>query len=235
MELFYVSPDSVNADTLILDDFESKHLRNTLRKQAGDEIDLTDGCGYHYTGRIVKLKPYVSVEILSKNYTGHNDSQISLAVGFIKPNRLEFILEKGTELGVKDFYLFRSEHANYYSDNVKRFEKIIRQALKQSNHYYMPGVKLYENFTDFMHSALVFKNRIAAIDSTYPGLQNVIINKDEEYLFCVGPEGGFSPDETILLRKNKFDQVSLGKNRLRAETAALAGIAGLQILSGKFS
>jgi 16S rRNA (uracil1498-N3)-methyltransferase len=211
-----------------LDEFESKHLRTTLRKQIGDVIDATDGCGFHYKAKIITIKPRVSLEILNKKFTGANNAQINLGVGFIKPNRLEFILEKGTELGVRSFYFFRSEHANYYSDNLQRFQKIVRQAIKQSNRFYMPEIKLFKRFSEFIQTSLQIENRIAAIDPTFPTLNAVINDTGKDFLFCIGPEGGFSPAETELMNKNGFTSISLGKYRLRAETAAIAAVATLQ-------
>ena len=140
MELFYVLPENIDGNYLTLDDFESQHLRTTLRKKEGDEINLTDGCGNHLTGTIRRLKPQVTVNINSKTFYKDNDPVINLGIGFIKPGRLEFVLEKGTELGVKKFHIFRSEYSSYYTDNVKRFEKVTRQAIKQSNRFYMPEI-----------------------------------------------------------------------------------------------
>ncbi|MCB0283992.1 MAG: 16S rRNA (uracil(1498)-N(3))-methyltransferase [Calditrichae bacterium] len=230
MELFYASPENIVSNLLTLDSFESNHIKNTLRKREGELIDVTDGCGNHYSGTILSLKPLVSVSLLSKSYFEPDPVRFHLGVGFIKPNRLEFILEKGTEIGINNFYFFKSEHANYFSDNILRFEKITRQAIKQSNRFYLPQIQVFKNFDDFIKSTMDNTNKIAAIDSSYPGLKSVITSDESNFLFCAGPEGGFSETEIQKLKENHFKPVSLGRHRLRAETAAIAGIAGIQCI-----
>lgn len=228
MELFYVSPADISSNILTLDAFETNHLKNTLRKHEGDLIDVTDGCGNHYSGSILSLKPQLTVSVSSKLFIKPDSTTLGLGVGFIKPNRLEFILEKGTELGVNTFYLIKSEHANYFSDNISRFEKITRQAIKQSNRFYLPKINVFKSLDDFISHSKEINNKIAAIDPGYPGLKSVISVTDNNFLFCVGPEGGFSDSEVEKLKNNNFKAVSLGQYRLRAETAALAGIAAIQ-------
>jgi len=228
MELFYVNPQNVSSESLLLDDFESKHLLKTLRKKIGDSVDVTDGKGRHLKGRIMTVKPKCKIAIESSREIKQEGRRISLGISFIRPNRLELVLEKCTELGINSFYLFRSIHANYFSNNHDRFEKILRQAIKQSNRFFIPELYLLPDFDSFIAKTMQITCKIAAIDPKSPSITTVK-QTNEDVLFCVGPEGGFSDNEVALLKENHFIDVSLGAYRLRAETAAIAGISKLII------
>jgi 16S rRNA (uracil1498-N3)-methyltransferase len=230
MELFYAQPANISGNTITLDDFEARHLLTTLRRKVGDTLDITDGKGRHFTGRISSLKP-LQVRIESQKRVPAEDHKIALAIAFIRPNRLEFVLEKCTELGVNSFYLFRSEHGNYFSDNKERFEKMLRQAIKQSNRFYLPDLYLIPGFEQFISQTKEIVNKLVAIDPQSPALTSVISQSNKkDVLYCVGPEGGFSEKEIKLFKENGFKDIALGKYRLRAETAAIAGISCLRLL-----
>lgn len=230
MDLFYTHPDNISDSIITLDDFEAKHLLKTLRKKVGDSIDITDGNGKHFFGKIITIKPKLTVEINSQETYHPDNKNITLAIGFIRPNRLEFVLEKCTELGVNSFYIYRNEYANYFSDNKERFEKILRQAIKQSNRFFLPELHLVNKFDQFIDRTKDIAHKLAAIDPKSPPIKSFIQQTSDSVLFCVGPEGGFSNKEVTLLKENNFQDVSLGNYRLRAETAAIAGISYLNLL-----
>jgi 16S rRNA (uracil1498-N3)-methyltransferase len=229
MELFYANPQNVSSESLLLDDFEAKHLLKTLRKKIGDSVDVTDGEGRYFKGRITAVKPKCEIAIESSSIMKQEERHIALGISFIRPNRLEFVLEKCTELGVNSFYLFRSTHANYFSNNHERFEKILRQAIKQSNRFFLPDLYLLPGFDSFIAKTSEISCKIAAVDSQSPSITSITAQASDDVLFCVGPEGGFSEKEISQLKKYKFHDISLGAYRLRAETAAIAGISKLLI------
>ena len=222
-----MDPQNVAEESLLLDDFEAKHLLKTLRKKIGDSVAVTDGKGRHFTGRVTAVKPKCTISIESRDEMKRESKNIALGLAFIRPNRLEFVLEKCTELGVNSFYLFRSIHANYFSNNHERFEKILRQAIKQSKRFFLPDLYLLPDFDSFIAKTSEITCKIAAIDPNSPSITSVSSQENKDVLFCVGPEGGFSANEISLLKKNQFLDVSLGSYRLRAETAAIAGISKL--------
>ncbi len=227
MELFYASTDNINNNEIVLDDFEARHASQVLRKTVGDSITVTDGAGHVYRTTVSSQNPF-RLKIEDKRHQPQQEPFIALAVGFIRPNRLEFILEKGTELGVNHFYLLRTEYANYASRNLSRFHKVLRQAIKQSQRYYLPHLQIFSSLEDFLNSAPPFEIRIAAIDAGFPSLGNSMDRKGRSYLLMIGPEGGLSKKEVALLKDSDFTLVSLNSHRLRAETAAISGIAIIQ-------
>ncbi len=230
MELFYVNPEGLNGQIAVLDDFERRHMVQTLRKKTGDLVNLTDGNGHHLIGTISQTTPQLVVQIKQKIRMPMPAEQITLACGFIKQNRLDFILEKGTELGVTHFVFFKSRYANYHSANQNRLLKVVRQALKQSLRFYLPRVTILKSFAEFLEFARPFQLKLAAIDQTFPTIKQVVKNSrsNDEWLIAIGPEGGFSKDEVAAMLDLNFQGISLGSHRLRTETAALSALAFVQ-------
>jgi 16S rRNA (uracil1498-N3)-methyltransferase len=142
---------------------------------------------------------------------------------------MDYMIEKCTELGVSNFYLIQTRHSNYFSKNISRFEKITRQAIKQSLQYYLPNISVYSSLEQFIQKVSAYSYKIAAISadksSLFSNLFDFRRDSGQSFLYIVGPEGGFSQDETVLLTENGFSSVSLGMNRLRTETAAITGIS----------
>ncbi|NOX89842.1 MAG: 16S rRNA (uracil(1498)-N(3))-methyltransferase [Calditrichaeota bacterium] len=229
MELFYAKPENVKDHRIILDDFERQHIIHTLRKKVGDILTVTDGRGTLFTSRITQLSPHLELHIESSEKQPFPQTEIILASGFIKQNRMEFILEKGTELGIKKFLFFKSRFANYFSSNTKRYEKIVRQALKQSLQSYLPGIQVFDSFEKFVSYGRSFETRLVAVDPKFSSLFDLfsdgIVDSNKPVLVVIGPEGGFSPEEIELFKNNRFTCFSLGKNRLRTETAAISAIS----------
>ena len=232
MELFYAQAENISGNSITLDGFEAKHLLTTLRKKAGDTVHVTDGRGKLYITVLYSTRPRVQLTIIKEKLYPRPLPFIGLAIGFIRPNRLDFILEKGTELGVNAFHLVRTENANYMSTNHSRYEKIIRQALKQSVKFHKPELYFYSSLEEFVQSAISrYQTKIAATVRSAPSILPSFgrTYQDGNVLIAIGPEGGFSESEMKMLENDGFLCVSLGDTRLRSETAALSAVAAIQL------
>ncbi|MBN2425292.1 MAG: 16S rRNA (uracil(1498)-N(3))-methyltransferase [Calditrichaceae bacterium] len=235
MELFYAEPENISKIKISLDPFEEKHIKTALRKKTGDIIYITDGGGRLIKTRIQKIKPATELEILDIQIIQSPIYKLALGIGFIKPARLEWILEKGTELGVCGFYLFRSQYANYYSDNEDKFRKTLRQAIKQSQRVFLPKLFLCGSLEDFLTGVQQYQSKYLAVNSEHPLLLSRLIADNSDgansnpSLLVIGPEGGFDAHELEIFKQNNFIPVSLGESRLRAETAAISGITILKM------
>lgn len=232
MEIFFAEPDQITADKIILDESETKHIIHTLRKQKGDVIWITDGQGKLYRAVIKELSKRLKIEYTETKRFERLTPELTLAVGFIRPNRLDTLIEKCTEIGISKFIIFRSEYANYISLNTSRMNKILKQAIKQSLQYFLPTITLFEKFTEFIDNMSGYDLKVAAIGPDSEDLISSVSTIEavnlRNLILTIGPEGGFSENEIHDLIQNNFKTISLGKTRLRTETAAIAGASVLQ-------
>lgn len=233
MDLFFTDFPDFETNIARFDAFESKHILKTMRKKTGDELDFTDGKGNLYHGWITKSHPELIVECKQVTKMTLPKPRISLGIGFIKQTRMDFILEKGTELGISNFYIFASQNSNFYTENISRWQKITRQAIKQSLRFHLPGIKCFKNFSDIIQHAKEFPYKLIAHQSATETFIHVLRSwgkgPDDDLIVLIGPEGGFTEEEVKLARDENFTPLSFGKYRLRAETAAITAAAAINI------
>ncbi|MEM6379930.1 MAG: RsmE family RNA methyltransferase [Bacteroidota bacterium] len=234
MLLFYTN--DIKDDWATLSEEETQHLNKVLRKRLGDQINFVDGKGGWYTGIIFELsKKSALIQIQEKRQKQELPYQFHLAIAPTKNiNRIEWLLEKATEIGIHTIYPITSFHSERKIIKPVRLEKILQSAMKQSLNAFLPQLRPLQSFSDFLktfeqNQEGPFEKYIAYIhpeiklhlqDNYSPG-QNVVI--------LIGPEGGFSPQEADLAIEHGFQPVSLGESRLRTETAGLLATAIIQL------
>ena len=234
VQLFYL-PHPVQ-ELVVLDPEESRHLIRVLRKSEGDAVYFTDGIGLHLQGRIKVADQKACQLIIEERHTIPKPlSSLHLLVAPTKsPDRIEWSLEKCTEMGVSEFTPLLTTRTERVRLKPGRLEKITISAMKQSGQYYLPKVCEPLDFEDAISEAASFEGQkfIAHCeedakkelsDSLLPGSAMILI----------GPEGDFSPAEIELAKSNGFVPVSLGPNRLRTETAALYACAAFNFVNSR--
>jgi 16S rRNA (uracil1498-N3)-methyltransferase len=234
MELFYTNVISTNQSEAEFDSFESQHILKTMRKSEADFIHFTDGHGRLFQGRISETKPTLKVQCNLVNQLKWPPPVLSiLGIGFIRHSRLDYLIEKATELGVNKFYFFKSRYTNYYTENVTRWEKITRQAIKQSNRLYLPEIEFSNDFSDFLNAMSGVKNKFLAdqsgLKSPVKVFESLNNTSDEDIIFIIGPEGGLDKQEIEQAKNYKFLPVSFGEHRLRTETAAITAASYINL------
>jgi len=223
--LFYISPEKIVDDIIIIGGKELHHLKNVLRKRVGDTIFLTSGDGYRYKGAITQTsRSQIRVKILDKTHIQRTDV-VDLALAFVplKGVRNDFIIEKGTELGVTRFLPFKSVFSavpTLSSAKLNRLANIAMSAMLQSQRYYIPQIIYQDNLNTLLKYFNDFDCIFLADRNGKQGLPAEI----GSILYIVGPEGGFDDSEIERFSKNGAQLLSLGQTRLRSETAAVAGI-----------
>jgi 16S rRNA (uracil1498-N3)-methyltransferase len=235
MELFYTNVISANQSEAEFDSFESQHILKTMRKGEADFVHFTDGHGRLFQGQISETKPTLKVHCNLVTQLKWPPPVLSiLGIGFIRHSRLDYLIEKATELGVNKFYFIKSRYTNYYTANVNRWEKITRQAIKQSNRLYLPEINFSGNFSDFLNAASDVKHKFLADQS---GLSSAIEifdslkeSSDEDIVFLIGPEGGLDEQEINLTKNHNFLPISFGENKLRTETAAISAASYINLI-----
>lgn len=244
MHIFY-SPDNITT----LNEEESRHAVQVLRLKTGDEIWITDGKGGFYKAQITN--PYhkaceVKVIEESKGY-GKRNFNLHIAIAPTKNiDRLEWFLEKATEIGIDEITPLLSRHSERDVIKSERLQKVLVSAIKQSVKAYLPKLNELTKFNDLVKAPFNGQKFIAHC-ATMPsptsppthlprrGEQTPLLQKiytaGKNALILVGPEGDFSPEEVTLATQNGFTEISLGDSRLRTETAGLQACSIINILN----
>ncbi|MEE2953684.1 MAG: 16S rRNA (uracil(1498)-N(3))-methyltransferase [Bacteroidota bacterium] len=230
MQLFY---SKHIAKEITLNNLESHHAIKVLRLKKASSLNLTDGNGYLYTGRIVDPNSRRCKIDIIKRIKKNKIHNYYLHIG-ISPtkniDRFEWFLEKATEIGVDQITPIITKHSERKTIKEERCEKIIISAMKQSLKFYQPKLNPICNFKDFVEK-IVSKNKYIAHchKSQKRPLKN--ISNSEDSIIIIGPEGDFSKDEIKMALKYKYKAVSLGNNRLRTETAGIVATHTISIIN----
>lgn len=226
MNIFYTPPSQINNGFVELLGQEAIHASKVMRAREGDKLTIVDGEGGRYMGVVRRItKKSVQVEIEDEQHHSRSQPHLILGMGIIKKrDRLEFAVEKAIELGAAQICLFRSEHTIKENVRMDRMESLAISAMKQSLQSYLCNVEIYHSL-DMMLDSVSADNILTAhekVDETKGDINYKSVQDSERTLLLVGPEGGFSETEISDLTDKGAELISLGPNRLRAETAAIA-------------
>lgn len=203
---------------------EAIHASKVLRAREGDALVVVDGKGGRYQGSIRRItKESLQVGVDDKQKIPAPDPLLMLGMGIIKKrDRLEFAVEKAVELGVSRICLFRSERTVKENVRMDRLESTAISAMKQSLRAWLPEISVYDSFEEMLNS---FRDTTILIahekaDQDLKPFSNQF--GDGKLFLLIGPEGGFSDREIEKATELGARVISLGSNRLRTETAAVA-------------
>ena len=224
MQLFYTPDIEPSHPQYFLSEDESKHAIRVLRLETGDEVQLIDGRGGFYNAKIQDAHPkrtILNITSVTPNFNKRNH-YLQIAVAPTKNiERLEWFLEKATEIGVDEVTLIVTQRSERKEVKVDRLNKIITAAIKQSLKAYHPVLNDAVKLNQLLVQPFDGQKFIAHCE---PGEKLDLrkgINLKGRYLILIGPEGDFSPAEIELALENGFKPITLGEARLRTETAAL--------------
>ncbi|MDQ8006363.1 MAG: 16S rRNA (uracil(1498)-N(3))-methyltransferase [Pedobacter sp.] len=224
MYLFY-TPD-ITSNSYTLNEEESNHCNKVLRLKQGDKVHLIDGVGGLYTAEISEVtKKAVHLIVIEKQSEfGKRNHHLHIAIAPTKNNdRLEWFLEKATEIGIDEITPIICERSERKIVKEERLEKVVTSAVKQSLTAYHPKINTAISFKDFIKQSKADDKLIAhCIDEDDRKAISQLIKPHQRYLILIGPEGDFTPKEIELALQNGFKPVTLGNTRLRTETAGLA-------------
>lgn len=205
-----------------LDGEEFHHLKNVMRARTGDQIEIADGKGTLVQARVLEIgKNSAQLEIIHRINEHPPSSSLILAQALTRPALLDWIIEKGTELGATEFWLFpgdQSEKKELTPHQLERLHTLMISALKQCGRLYLPSLQVKPPLTRWQKPAgtLLF-------GSLAPNAQP-IKKFPAPVTIVIGPEKGFSKEEQDILETLGIG-VTLHPNILRAETAALCALS----------
>ena len=233
MQFFY-TPD-INSDEYTLSKEESRHCIQVLRKKIGDIIYLVDGKGGYYKATLIGDNPkscHLKIDNVERNY-GKSDIHIHIAIAPTKMNeRFEWFLEKSTEIGINEITPIICEHSERKVLKLERMNKILVAAMKQSKQAYLPKLNAAVSFDSFVSNNTIEERYIANCAENDKKKQfKEVIKKGTDTLVLIGPEGDFSQKEINYAMRHGFSSVSLSKNRLRTETAAIVSCNTINLIN----
>lgn len=237
MYLFYTPEIEAHHTSFMLSEEESKHAIRVLRLQVNDIVHLIDGRGGIYKTEILDAHPKrTTLKVLESTAEfGKTPYHVHLAVAPTKNiDRIEWFLEKATEIGLHEFTPVICEHSERKEVKVERLEKVAIAAMKQSLKAYIPKINPAISFNKFMQeisSSSATKGMAHCVEDSE---KKYILNsfpKNTNYIILIGPEGDFSEKEISQALDAGFIPLSLGEARLRTETAALATVHEVSLLN----
>lgn len=242
MHLFY-TPDITN-NVYTLNEEESKHCIRVLRLTIGDKVILVDGNGGWFEAEIDNDNPkHCRVNITQTILEfGKRNIHLQIAIAPTKNmDRLEWFIEKATEIGIDEISIIDCQNSERTIVKTERLKKVAIAAIKQSLKAYLPKMNEMVDYKKFIASTDHFRGQkfIAHCHSplSFGEGQGVryhlktLYHQNSDVLILIGPEGDFSLDEVKIAVANGFKEISLGRGRLRTETAALYACATINILN----
>ena len=206
---------------------QTHYVKDVMRLKIGDKLSIFNTLGEWNVIIESYEKKGAKIKIIEKVRDKDNEKNIWLAFSPIKQSPLNFLIQKGTELGIQRFIPILSERTVVREINIERNKKIIVEASEQSNRISIPEINKLESLKNFLsqfpkNGSLIFCD----INSNQNSLKKFLEKKiDDPICILVGPEGDFSENERkMIIDLDQTCSISLAKNILKAETAALSVI-----------
>ncbi|KPL08206.1 hypothetical protein AMJ86_01520 [bacterium SM23_57] len=256
LEVFYTSPDQIDTNTGVLkiSDQEAHHIINVLRHKPGDKIVVVNGCGQAYWVTLTVLSKGIVTGTIEKEEQSWGESSVPIGVIIppLKGQRMDTVIEKGTELGATWFMIPHTHNtvATATPNKLDRWKRIALAAMKQCGRSVWPAIRIFPNFNSALIACLEldvfeFKDTVAQHSTDTRSRADVFYadmdstnsfrnwftdsdnHRDSGRTFCiaVGPEGGFSEEEVQEFARVGAKAFTLGPRRLRSDTAIITVLA----------
>jgi 16S rRNA (uracil1498-N3)-methyltransferase len=236
MQRYFVPPASWENDRIFLKNEDAKHISKVMRMQPGDNIICCDNKGRSVVCELLDIGgDVVEAQVVNELETNTEmPVSVTIAQGLPKADKLEYIVQKGTELGASSFFPFSADRSVVKWDEKKaakkkdRLEKIAKEAAEQSHRNKIPEIMNPGSFSDLLKLAEQYNIKIVAYEEEakqqeYSRFSSALkkLATGDSLLCVIGPEGGISEKETKILKEHGFELCGLGPRILRTETAPL--------------
>lgn len=207
---------------------EQIHIVKVLRMRSGEEIFLTDGKGNLAKGNLIFEGKKVSLDVIEiQENLPDFCPKLHIAIAPTKNiDRIEFFVEKATEMGITEITLLQTEQTERKNINTDKLRKQSVSASKQSLRFHFPKINELTKFSDFINTIAPKTTFVAHCNenlerSELKEIQQTALHEEKKVTFLIGPEGDFSEREIQILAEKGVKAVSLGSQRLRTETAGI--------------
>lgn len=241
MHRFFIPLESFAGDMVTITGSAARQIARVLRLKPGDHIVVLDNTGWEYETLINGVeRDEVNGKIVRKAPgTAEPEVSITLCQALIKADKFEFVLQKGTELGVNTFWPFISERcvvAMPSDEKIARWQVVVREATEQCGRAVLPVLYPPTDFESLCQSSPA-PSMILWEHETSRGLSKAlkspVFRETRIFRLFIGPEGGFTEVEVDMARQRGVVPVGLGKRILRTETAGLAAVSAIMYEMGE--
>lgn len=234
MSTFYVKNSDVCGDTIYITGEDVNHIKNVLRYKINDNIEICNESGIKYLCKISNMekeKIEAKINSISQETTEAN-TNVTLFQGLPKSDKMDFIIQKNTELGIKSIFPIITDRVIVKMDEKNeekkqtRWQKIAKEAATQSGRQIIPSIEKSDNLKNIIEKLSKYDIVIVPYEcEKEKNIKNVLKSlksKPQNIAIVIGPEGGFSVEDINALKKLENIQiVSLGSRILRTETAGI--------------
>ncbi len=224
MQRYFVKGKDQN-DNFIFENSDIHHIKNVMRYIIGDLIEVV----YQekiYLCKITELNPLSVIIDKEKEENNEMPLDLTIAIGLVNEQKFDLIIQKLTELGVKKIIPVQMERSvikldkNKFEKKKERWQKICKEASEQSHRSIVPEVTDIMTINDLSNEENELKLICSLSDDTKQ-LDSYLTKTIKKILFVIGPEGGFTTKEELILTNNNFKKTTLSKRVFRVETAAI--------------
>ena len=252
MHRFFVNRESIITDHVKITGNDAEQIRKVLRIREGEEIAVLDGLGWEYKVKLTEIKKgHVTGEIIFKDFKSEDTKiKIVLGQGIPKGEKMDFIIQKATELGVNEIVPLKLERCIVKIPpsppllrggkeggfgKIDRWQRIAKESSEQSLRRFIPSINTIYDLSQFCDKYKDADLKIVFYEGEkIKGLRKFLNEKGEikSISIIVGPEGGLSSEEVEIANSDGFITAGLGQRILRTETVALSAISILQFIYG---
>lgn len=223
---------------IVLNKSDTHYLKNVMRCKENDQVNLFNENDNEFNCKILKIKKYeVTLEIIELSTNTEIINDIFLIFSLVKKNKIDFIIQKATELGIKKIFPILTERSSVRNINISRMYTIAKEASEQSNRISIPEISNLQTLQDLLKKwnksrSILYADEILKINKNLTILNRKNFVKSS---LLVGPEGGFTREENDMLKTYKFVfPISFGETILRSDTAAIVGLSYLNIINSSY-
>ena len=237
MPKFFVTQDKITENQIIIDTEDVAHISRVLRLGIGDHVTVCDSQGTDYEAEIAEMEQKQIICSITEKRASESEPNIKVTLfqGLPKASKMEYIIQKTTELGINEIVPIKLSRCVVKIDNKKdekkkldRWQKISEAAAKQSGRGIVPKISEIMTLDEVIERSKEFDLFFVPYEcEEQKTLKEVLLSKPDIKTvgFIIGPEGGFDPTETEKLHESGIATVTLGKRILRTETAGEAVLA----------
>ncbi|MCC8169761.1 MAG: 16S rRNA (uracil(1498)-N(3))-methyltransferase [Oscillospiraceae bacterium] len=234
MPKFFTARENISDTQIVIDNEDVNHISRVLRMNIGDEITVCDGRGFDYKVKITEIEDKkIICEITEKHKSDTEPNiEVTLFQGLPKASKMDYIIQKPTELGITRFVpckllrcVTKLENQKAEMKKTERWQKIAEAAAKQSGRGIVPKIVPPMTLEQVIEEMRGYDICFAPYEcEEKKNLRSVLRSKSEikRAAYIIGPEGGFAPSEIDKITSAGIDTVTLGKRILRTETAGEA-------------